>query len=203
MCHSLKAHAGIDDPLSVAEAETALRVMCSELAHCEATQRQAREWDGAAMARLEAQLKRLVEVRCCLAAELGKVESCCLQGRAAAQQGPCRHSAPGGAACWLGAGTLLAGRVLGRYRQDDIETTSLLNLTVWTLHPLCSWWRVCAVAGVSRELPRQQCLQEKQRGTLPLGVKLESGNAKAESPELCKQNSCTAQAASSAGLAVK
>ena len=38
--------------------------MCSELAHCEAVQRQAREWDAAAMARLEAQLVRLVEVCC-------------------------------------------------------------------------------------------------------------------------------------------
>ena len=47
--------------------------MCSELAHCEAVQRQAREWDGAAVARLEAQLVRLVEVCRCLVMEFRKL----------------------------------------------------------------------------------------------------------------------------------
>ncbi|KAK9832586.1 hypothetical protein WJX81_001551 [Elliptochloris bilobata] len=52
-----------EDPASAEEAATALRVMCSELAHCEAAQLQARDWEPAAVARLEAQLVRLVEAQ--------------------------------------------------------------------------------------------------------------------------------------------
>ncbi len=59
----LRLSAEADDPASAMEAAAALRVMCGELLQCEAAQRQLREWDPAALARLEAQLVRLVEVR--------------------------------------------------------------------------------------------------------------------------------------------
>jgi hypothetical protein len=59
------------------EAAAALRVMCGELSQCEAAQRQLREWDPAAMARLEAQLVRLVEVRAA-----GRVRAACGAGQA-------------------------------------------------------------------------------------------------------------------------